>query len=187
MLVATADLPPGYHAGGHHDTTAGGAAPPVPDACAPIGELLGSHPTVRQHAHPQASVSFSKSHFGPQVSETIIDYNDPAVAAAALSAVQEASRACGRYVQSRSPVGANTYTVSPTPGAHRHHPGHHGHDSIALRLAAVGAQFDQLFWDVWVTRADDRLVAVGFRSVPSGDNSDWHAAIAAAQAALDRR
>lgn len=182
-LVGTADLPRGYHAGAHHQVTSG-PPPHIPATCAPIGEVLGTHRSVQQQTHPQASVSFSKSHFGPQLTETIIDYGQEAAAVAALEDLQRASHRCGRYVQSTSRPGANTYTVRPTPDAHRGHPGHHGHDSIALRLAAVGQQFPGLHWDVWATHADGRLAAVAFRSVPGGDNHDWHTAIPTAQAAL---
>ena len=178
-LVSAADLPEGYTAGAaHHQASSDDAAPTVDPACTPIAELIGTHPSVRQDRHPQASVSFTKSHFGPELSETIIDYGADAAAAEALERVVRASKACDRYVQSTAPTGANTYTVAPAEALQD------GPNDTAIRLEAVGSDFDGLYWDIWVTQSGSKLVAVAFRSVPGGDNDDLAAAIPAAQSLL---
>lgn len=179
-LLSAADIPEGYAAGtAHHQVSASDAGPPKVDpACAPIAELIGTHPSVRQHQHPQASVTFTKSHFGPELSETIVDYGAEAAAAEAFERVVRSSKACDRYIQSTAPTGANIYTVAPTEPLQR------GPRAAAMRLDAVGGDFNGLHWDIWLTQSAGTLVAVAFRSVPGGDNDDLAAAIPAAMSAL---
>ena len=180
-LLTAADLPDGYRSGaGHHQDGAATAAPNDDPACAPIGELIGTHPSVLRTDLPQVSVSFTKSHFGPEVTETIIDYGDQASARSALTRFQRSGTRCGRHTQSTSPIGANIYTVhpgQPVKGA----PG-----GRTVRLTAVGADFDGLNWDVWATRVGSRLVAVSLRSAVGGDNDDLAPAVSAALAKLER-
>lgn len=181
VLVTSADLPAGYRQGaGHHDTSGARLAPPRTSAdCAPIAEVIGTHPSVLQTEHPQATVSFSKGHFGPQVTETVIDVGDPVSAAAAVERVRTAGVECRRYVQSTSSIGANDYTVTPWDGLETEA------DGVTLRLHAVGADFKAgINWDVWVTAVDSQLVAVTFRSALGGGNADLTAAVAAAMGQL---
>jgi hypothetical protein len=182
-LLRAADLPRGFTPSalhGSHGSETGGTPPQVSPACAPIATLIGTHPAVQQHRHPQVGASFTRSHFGPYIEQRVIDYGRSSAASRAARAVEEAGRDCGRYEQSRSQVGANTYTVRPFPAPHG------GGDGVAVRLEAAGRQFRGLNWDVWATQADGRLVSVAFRSVPGGDNDDWHAVVQAALAALNR-
>ncbi|MDQ3615034.1 MAG: hypothetical protein M3393_00070 [Actinomycetota bacterium] len=178
-LVRGGDLPQGYRKGaGHLHSDPDAAAPTVAKSCAPIAELIGTHPSVHQSKYPQAAATFTKSHFGPQVTEAIIDYGDASSAGQALDRVERAGQNCGRYVQSTSPIGANTYTVQSSV------PGWTGPDGTTLRLTAMGSDFKALNWDVWATRAGNRLVAVSLRSVAGGSNVDLAPAIEAARAAL---
>lgn len=178
-LVRGGDLPQGYRKGaGHLHSDPDAAAPTVSESCAPIAELIGTHPSVRQTEYPQAAATFTKGHFGPQLTEVIIDYGDASSAGQALDRVERAGQNCGRYVQSTSPIGANTYTVKSSV------PGWTGPDGTTLRLTATGSDFKALNWDVWVTRAGNRLVAVSLRSVAGGSNVDLAPAIDAARAAL---
>ena len=180
-LVGVADLPAGYRKGaGHLHTPSTAAAPDLGPGCAAIGELIGTAPSVQQREHPQASATFTKGHFGPQVTETLIDYGDEASAAEALSRVERSSEECDRYVQSTSPVGANAYTVRSSV------PGWSGPEGTTLRLTAVSSDFEGLHWDIWVTRADSLLAAVTLRSVAGGSNEDLAPSINAARAALER-
>lgn len=181
-LLTSSDLPAYYAKGaGHHQVDTDAAAPKVGQACAPIAELIGTHPSVRQTEHPQASVTFTNGHFGQQVSETIIDYGNTAAARQARERLERATRDCDRYVQSTSPIGANDYTVQPAI------PGWKGPEGTSLRLKAVGSDFDMgLTWDVWVTRSGSQLAAVALRSALGGDNADLPPAVDAAMAALDQ-
>lgn len=179
VLVDAADLPDGYREGHAHAAPTADAAPDVDAACAPIAELIGQHPDVRQDVHPQARTSFSKSHFGPEISETVIDYGSESAATEALDALRQAGEECDRYVQSLAPVGINSYAVEPgnvPPG---------DGEAVSLRLDAVGSDFDGLYMDLWATRVDDRVVAVGFLNARNGTNDDLHAAIPAVMSALD--
>ena len=181
VLVTSADLPAGYRQGaGHHHATGARLAPPrTSAACAPIAELIGTHPSVLQTEHPQATVSFSKGHYGPQVTETVIDVGDPVSAAAALERVRTAGVECRRYEQSTSSIGANVYAVTDGDELRA------GDDSATLRLHAVGADFKAgINWDVWATAVDSQLVAVTFRSALGGGNADLTAAVNAAMGRL---
>jgi hypothetical protein len=179
-LVAPADLPTGYRTGAAHlHADPGAAAPKVDQACAPIAELIGTHPSVHQTKHPQATATFSKGHFGPLVTETVIDYGATSSAQEAQDRVERSGQECGRYVQSTSPIGANIYDVQSQV------PDWTGPEGSTIRLSAVGSDFDGLHWDVWVTRSDSRLVAVSLRSVAGGSNEDLAPAIAAARAAIE--
>ena len=181
VLVTRDDLPAGYRQGaGHHDTSGARLAPPRTSAdCAPIAEVIGTHPSVLQTEHPQATVSFSKGHYGPQVTETVIDVGDPVSAAAAVERVRTAGVECRRYVQSTSSIGANDYAVTPQDGLETEA------DSVTLRLHAVGADFKAgINWDVWVTAVDSQLVAVTFRSALGGGNADLAPAVQAAMRRL---
>lgn len=184
-LVTSADLPAGYREGaGHHHASGARLAPPrTSPACAPIAELIGTHPSVLQTEHPQASVSFSKGHYGPQVTETVIDVGDPVSAAAAVERVRTAGVECRRYVQSTSSMGANLYAVTDTVADVERI--RIGGDSVTLRLQAVGAAFKAgINWDLWVTAVDEQLVAVAFRSALGGGNADLTAAVEAAMGRL---
>jgi hypothetical protein len=178
-LLRAEDLPEGYTSGGHHHVQPAArlAAPAVPEECAPIAELIGEHPSVRQTAHPQVGVAFSKSHFGPQLSQTIIDVGGFAEAAAARERVAAAVEECDRYVQSTSSTGATTYRVTslPTP--------QDAEDGVYFRLEAVGSNFTGISWDVWAHDCEGTLTAVAFRSAKNGDNDDFWAAT---HAAMDR-
>lgn len=178
-LLRASDLPEGYTTGGHHHVQPAVqlAAPPVPEECAPIAELLGEHPSVRQTAHPQVGVAFSKSHFGPQLSQTIIDVGGFAEAAAARKRVATAVEECDRYVQSTSSIGATTYRVTelPTPAD--------AEEGVYFRLDAIGDDFTGISWDVWAHDCEGTLMAVAFRSAKNGDNEDFWAAT---HAAMDR-
>jgi hypothetical protein len=184
-LLTRKDLPsyPSFYAKGvgHHQTDRDAAAPKVGPACAPVAELIGTHPSVHQTRHPQAAVTFTNGHFGQQVSETIIDYGDTSSAQQARDRFERAGRECGRYVQSTSPIGANVYTVKSEV------PRWNGPEGSTLRLEAVGSDFKNgLNWDVWVTRSDSRLVAVALRSALGGSNDDLRPAVVAARAAFDQ-
>jgi len=180
FLVAAADLPTGYRSGaGHVHGDQSAAAPKIGQDCAPIAELIGTHPNLGQSEHPQATATFSKSHFGPLLTETVIDYGAVAPALRAKDRIERASRACERYVQSTSAIGANVYDVASQV------PDWSGPEGNTFRLSAVGSDFEGLNWDVWVARVNTRLVAVSFRSVAGGSNEDLAPAIDAARAALE--
>ena len=179
MLITEADLPEGYRAGGHHHTEDVARRPALAPSCRPIAELIGSHPSVRQTVHSQAQRSFSKSHLGPQLSETIIDYGENADAEAAVERLDRASQRCDRYVQSASRIGANVYTVGPG----RELTGHPG--GQAVRLDAVGADFRGISWDVWWVQYGGRVLAVSLRTAPGGDDDDLTVAVDAALAAME--
>lgn len=175
-LLTVPDLPEGYRAGHQHGVTSP-SAPRNASACRPLGELVGTHPSLLQTKHPQVSTSFSKSHFGPEVTQTVIDYGTAPAAQAAYTRFRDARTDCARYTQSTSPIGANRYRLTPgpdVPGVTR---------GSTVRLDAVGRQFDGITWDVWVAPIGTRLVAVGFRSAKGGDNDDWAPAV---RAALER-
>ncbi len=181
VLVTRDDLPAGYRQGaGHHHASGARLAPPrTSAACAPIAEVIGTHPSVLQTEHPQATVSFSKGHYGPQVTETVIDVGDPVSASAAVERIRTAGVECRRYVQSTSSIGANVYAVADGEGLRV------GGDSVTLRLHAVGADFKAgINWDLWVAQDGDRLVAVTLRSALGGDNADLTAAVDAAMGRL---
>ncbi|MGH3359047.1 MAG: hypothetical protein ACRDO7_09610 [Nocardioidaceae bacterium] len=182
VLLREDDLPDGYRQGdAHHQATPGApSAPRLDSACAPLGELVGTHPSVRQDQHPEASVSFSKGHFGPQITETVIDYGEAGAAVAALADVRRAGADCDRYLQSTSPIGANRYAVGPATGIADVTGG------TALRLDALGSDFDGIYWDVWATASEGRLVAVSFRSARGGDNDDLTGAVEAAMTRIGR-
>lgn len=183
LLLAESDLPKEYTAGGghHHDAGASEAAPQLEEACSPIAELIGTHPSVQQTNHPQASVSFSKSHFGPVVTQTIVDYGSQESATEALARFRGSGESCDRYLQSTSPIGANAYEVEPGQGVGDVERG------TFVRLAAVGADFDDLYWDVWAVQSGDQLLALSFRSVPGGGNQELATVIDAAMSKADPR
>ena len=175
-LITAADLPDGYRrgAGHHHADPASLATPQVPAGCLPIAQLIGTHPSVLQSEHPQARISFSKGHYGPQFTQTVIDLGGVDAASVAFERVRSASESCDRYVQSTSPTGAQTYTVEPGE------PLQVGQAGVSLRLDAVGSDFDGLYWDLWVSRSRGRLVAVAHRSALGGDNDDLVPAVTGA-------
>lgn len=172
-LVRAKDLPVGYRAGHAHHSEQPTRAPKVSPACAPIAELIGAHHGVRQHEHPEARATLSKSHFGPTLGETIIDYGEPGVAARAIDRLDRAARACRTYVQSTAASGANRYRVLPGPEISER-PG-----ASTLRLDALGSDFD-IRWDVTWLQYGAQVVAVDFRSAPGGDNDDLGPAVDAA-------
>ena len=126
---------------------------------------------MHQTQHPELSTSFSKSHFGPQLAQKVIDYGGFAPASEALERVRRAGESCERYVQSTSPIGANSYLVRPLEAPRGAGPGTY------LRLEAVGRDFQGIHWDLWVHDCDKLLTAVSFRSARGGDNADLWPAI----------
>lgn len=177
-LVTEAELPDGYREdAAHHMTMSEDGAPQVPASCAPIAQIIGAFPSIRQDEHPEATRSFGKGHYGPSITETIIDYGDKAAASKALSRLDAASENCDRYAQSSSPIGANRYTVKPSENEEQ--------ASTALRLNANGSDFRRgINWDIWAIQDGGRLVAVTFRSALGGDNDDLYEAFPAAISAL---
>lgn len=178
MLVHASDLPEGYTAGAHHAAPTG-SAPSVGDACAPIADLIGTHPSV-ESAHPHAETSFSKSHFGPQVTETVLDLAEPEAASDAVSALAAAGTDCERYEQLGSGPGVTAYDVAPARLP----------DGISsgttLRLDARGSDFTGISWHLWADDVDGRLVAVSLRTAKGGNAEDLTPAISSAMSALDR-
>lgn len=176
-LLRASNLPDGYSSGGHHHAQPAAqlAAPPVPEECAPIAELIGQHPSVRQTRYPQVGVSFSKSHFGPELSQTIIDVGGFEEAAAARERVATAVQECDRYVQSTSSRGATTYRVTDLRT-----PADAEEGGVYFRLDALGSDFTGISWDIWAHDCEGTLMAVAFRSAKGGDNDDFWAATHAA-------
>jgi hypothetical protein len=175
-LVTAADLPVGYRAGHAHHVADEGAAPDDTTACEPLAGILRPHDDGQHEDHPTATATFAKSHFGPTITETVVDYAGTDAAAAALDDVITARGECDRYVQSRSPIGANTYEVQPLHAPSGSEPG------LYLRLDALGSDFDGIRWDVWVHDCGGKLVALSHRNARGGDNSDFWPAVKAAMA-----
>ena len=185
-LVAPADLPAGYIVGAHHEQPATAPAR-NPAACEPLADLLAqTHSGTHQghnSVHPQVVTVLSKSHFGPQIMEHVIDYGSDAAAESGLDELRGVLERCSRYTHSASAIGANTYRVQPGPKTGTGNPG----GAVSLRLTSVGPDFDEdatINWDVWSTRIGSRLLSVAFRSAPGGDNADL---LAVVRAALDKQ
>jgi len=164
LLLSPADLPPLYVEGHAHE----GEAPPKvgeqPKACTTFDDLLG---TEHVHSHDAAAVSFSKSHFGPTVTETLVDHGGPTGARQAWLETRRAANACDVYVDAVSGFGADRYRVTqldPRPDAP---PGAY------FRLSALGRDFQGIRWDVWFHDCDGMLASVSHRSAPGGNNADF--------------
>lgn len=175
-LVRAGDLPAGYRsgAGHHHAVPAADAAPSVPAACLPLAQAIGTHSSVLA-PHPQARVSFSKSHFGPEISEAVIDYGDAGEARAAAGDLANVADTCRTYEQAPTGPGAHRYSVSqaPLPAA--------VNDGSLVHLRAQGSDFEGIGWDVWSTPVGSRLLVVALRTAKGGTSQDLAAAVAAAQ------
>lgn len=174
-LLTANDLPDGYVAGaGHHHAVATGSAPPVPEECSPLAEVLGDHPAVQQTVHPQATASFSKSHFGPTVTEIVIDFGDREQAAAALARLERAARECTEYVQAVDAPGANAYRVLRETSVEGLP------DGARASLEASGADFAGISWEIWASSVGSRLVGVSLRTARGGKPTDLPAVVLAA-------
>ena len=68
---------------------------PVGDCCEPLAEILSTHPAVQQQSHRQATATFTKSHFGPTITETVVDYGRFEAAAEGIDKVKAARDQCG--------------------------------------------------------------------------------------------
>lgn len=181
FLLDLGDVVEGYLAGAHHQGVYTPTGPfTLAAECLPIAELIGTEPSVQQDEHPEARLGFTKSHFGPQLSETIIDYGDDAAASQAMERVESAIEECDLYRQSMLPVGATLYDVEPLRFVSV------GDASTALHLDARGADFRDVFWDLVVARSGSYVVAVGFRSAFGSTIGDLRQAVPAAVDKLDR-
>lgn len=195
-LLTSADLPSGYRAGHAHAVEVTGSAQVAP-GCAPLARLLRPH--LDMHTHPdgdpagshgssagamrmsssddghQASAAFSKGHFGPTITERVVDLGGYAAAERAVTEVARSAGTCRRYEHSSSSIGANRYAVRRLAAPGNAPAGHY------LRLTAVGADFrgasGGITWDVWVHDCEGMLVAVTFRSALGGDNVDFAPAV----------
>ncbi len=172
-LLRPADLPTGYLSGSHHEQTEHASYVRAAPGCAPLALLLREHHATHDSHHPEVSASFSKSHFGPQITQKVVDYGTAGAAQAALDDLQATRSDCARYVHSTSSIGANEYAVKPGPRM-RYRSG------VSLRLTAVGEDFAGINWDVWSTRAGARVMTIAFRSAPGGDNADLAPVVSAA-------
>ena len=181
LLLAAGELPPGYRLGHAHGAEPTGDEP-TSAGCRPLAELLRPSDGTRHGghadhgAHDAATVSFARSHVGPTVSQTVVDVGGAGPAAAEVRRLEGAATACREYVQSTSSSGANTYSVAALRARDGAPPG------LYLRLTATDPDFsaEAIHWDLWVHHCAAELVAVSFRSVPSGGNADFWAAVSSA-------
>lgn len=179
-------MPAQYRKAGAHDHGAYPVFGPVEldPVCLPIAELIGTDPTVRQDEHPQARVTFTKSHFGPELSETVIDYGDEPAAVRQLRKIEMAVDQCVRYQQSTAKAGANIYRVGPLADLGRLR--NLGDAVTAMRLDAIGPDFPKVFWYVVVVRSDSRIAAIGFLTFIDSVTTDLRRAVPVAVAKLRR-
>ena len=187
VLLRPRDLPAGYTSGHLHATAPTGDEP-TPAACRPLAQLLrqpqdhgsghdaghgADHGSATTHGdHKASAVSYTRSHYGPLISQTVVDLGGFEPAATAVRRVRTAAQECDTYVQSTSRIGANTYAVAPLQAPEDAEPGAY------LRLTARGDGSDgDIHWDVWVHDCEGMLVAVTFRSALGGDNADFWPAV----------
>lgn len=176
LLVEAGDLPAGYVEGmAHHASTSAPAR--IRSGCAPLADVIGE-PASRSTRHPQAHAMFSKSHFGPQLTETVIELGSPEAAQAAAGSFAQSPRRCRVYRQAAHGPGAFRYDVREHVAPAGAPAGH------VVRLVARGADFEGIHWDVWVTARGSRLVAVALRSARGGSSVDLLPAVDAALARL---
>lgn len=168
MLLTDKDVDDLYVVGtGHGHGGKSDKALELADACLPIAHLIGEDPSVQQDVHPQARTAFVKSHFGPLLSESIIDYGNAATATKALAAVEQAAEQCDEYRQAAVASGANRYRVSATEPA-----APVGDAATGVHLDAVGADFEKVAWDLTVVQQDQFLVTVGYRTSVGGEPTE---------------
>jgi hypothetical protein len=179
MLLTERDIPKQYVPHVSHGTYPSRGPLRLDPACLPIAELIGTDRSVQQRQHPQASVAFTKSHFGPTLQESIIDYGEEAGAVAALERVRRSVSGCDRYRQSTVRPGANAYTVEKVESRGV------SQAAATFELRAVGADFSDLFWRVTVTQTGPYLVAVGFRSALGSSVMDLRQAVPRALSKVD--
>lgn len=178
LMVRAGDLPAGYRSGAahHQDVAVADELPRLREGCGAIAGLISNHPAYRS-PHPQVRRVFTKSHFGPEISETVIDIADEDEAAAESERFADAVSGCGTYVQYAGGSGATRYDVRPRPALPGIDRGY------LLRLDALGSDFVGIHWDVWVDTVGERVVAVSLRSARGGTSEDLAPAV---RAALER-
>lgn len=202
VLLGVRDLPEGYAAGHSHTTAPTGREPTRP-GCRPLARLLRETPPMTHEGHggheghsggheghgghkgndgTDVLLGFSKSHFGPTITQRVLSLN-PDAAARRVAQVEGVAGRCPTYVQSTSRIGAGTYAVHPLAqraGAP---------EGTYLRLDAVGRDFRGIRWDVWVAVPGGGgdagvLQVLTFRSAKGGGDADfWDAVRTAASRA----
>lgn len=175
VLLSATELPAGYaEVTGHAHASAGESSPPeMAASCEPLAHLLAGHGTEE---HPTARADFTKSHFGPELTQIVMDYGDERAATDALAAVEAAAADCPEYQKASSGPGANAFRVEALvfPSL--------GDGTVAMHLAALGSDFSTVSWDVTATRAGSRIVAVGFFTLTGAQVPDLEEASRAAVA-----
>lgn len=179
LLLRAEDLPAGWRVpiGGGSGVYDGSQGPATTGVCGPLTALVGAHGTHSSghgEEHGAARAVFTRSHFGPDLTQVVVDLGTEEAAEAELAELTSATGECDVLTRQGDGHSATIdFAVQPADG---------GPDVLAATLTAQGTDFAGVRQELRVVRAGSVLVALTYATQTGAEATELDAALATAVA-----